>query len=139
MTILLDTGFIFALLNHEDAAHGPAADLASRIGRREWGTPLVTELVVAELFSLIRARTGSAKLEEAARQWLPLPNPSLRGLTLAPVGGALLEKSWEVFAKYRDQRLSFTDASLLALAEAMRVERIATFDRGLSSLARTIP
>lgn len=135
MTILLDTGFVFAFLNQQDESHREAVALVARIARREWGTPIITEFVIAELLSLIRARTGSAVVEQAARAFLPLPTSTLRGLMLAPIGGALLGKTWETFEKYRDQKVSFTDASLLVAMREMRAERIATFDRVLANLA----
>ncbi len=134
MSVLLDTGVIFAYLNRQDAGHRRARELMTRIARKEFGAPFVTDHVVDELFVLIRARTGSAALEESAHRFLPLPSPALRGLTLVSLGAGLLEPTWQVFRKHRDQGLSFTDASLIVTMREMAIERLATFDPRLGNL-----
>ncbi|MGA7860566.1 MAG: PIN domain-containing protein [Thermoplasmata archaeon] len=134
MTVLLDTGVVFAFLNADDARHSEAVQLMTRIARREFGAPLINDHAVDELFVLIRARTGSSQLEEAARKFLPLPTPLLRGLSMVSLGTSLIAPAWEVFRRYRDQGLSFTDAGLIVTMQELRIERLATFDRRLSRL-----
>jgi predicted nucleic acid-binding protein len=135
MSVLLDTGAIFAYLNREDARHREARGLMLRIARKEFGAPFVTDHVIDELFVLIRARTRSAALEDAAKRWLPLPDPVLKGLSVVSLGTEVLEPAWEVFRKYRDQGISFTDASLVVTLREMGIERLATLDSRLGKLA----
>jgi predicted nucleic acid-binding protein len=73
MSVLLDTGGFFAYLNRQDSLHGKARALVERIALKEFGAPFVTDHVIDELFVLIRVRTGSAALEEAAWKFLPCP------------------------------------------------------------------
>ncbi len=134
MSVLLDTGLIFAFLNEDDADHARAVELMLRVVRKEFGAPFVTDTVVVELFTLIRARTGSAALEESARRFLPLPTPALKGLTSVSLGVGLLEPAWEVFRKYRDQGISFTDAGLIVTMRELGLERLATLDARLRGL-----
>ena len=136
MTILLDTGVVFAFLHGDDVRHEDASQLISRIAHREFGQPFVTDHVIDELFILVRARTGSSELEESLRRFLPLPSPALRGLSAVSLGVAVLEPAWNVFRRYRDQRLSFTDASLIVTLRELSLDRLATFDR---RLARLVP
>lgn len=136
MTVLLDTGVVFAFLNADDERHATAVELVSRIARREFGQPFVTDHVIDELFVLVRVRTRSAALEESLRRFLPLPSPALRDLKALSLGTSVLEPTWEVFRRYRDQHLSFTDASLIVSLRELRIDRLATFDR---RLARLIP
>jgi len=135
VTVLLDTGLIFAHLHREDARHEEARRLLRKVGRKEFGAPFVTDHVIDELFVLVRARTRSAALEEAARRWLPLPTPALNGLRALSLGTDLLERCWETFRKYRDQRLSFTDAALLVTMGEHDIGWLATFDERLRKLA----
>ncbi|MDE1821690.1 MAG: type II toxin-antitoxin system VapC family toxin [Euryarchaeota archaeon] len=139
MSVLLDTGVLYGALNHDDEAHERATALLDRVGRREFGAPLVLDHVVHELFTLIRSRRDPPALEEAAARLLPLPTPELRGLSIASLGTSLMRPAWGVFRKYRDQRLSFTDAALLASMRELRIDRLATFDRRLASLAPSVP
>lgn len=136
MTILLDTGLVYAFLNREDARHEEATDLMTRIAKGEFGQPLINDHVVDELFVLIRARTKSAPLETAARRFLPLPDPLLKGLSLVSMGVGLLLPAWSVFDRYRDQGLSFTDAGLIVTMRELKIDHLATFDR---RLARLVP
>lgn len=137
MSVLLDTGVLYAFLNPDDPRADEAAALMGRIGRKEFGAPFVTDHVIDELFTLIRARTGSAKLEEAAKRFLPMPAPSLHGLAVVALGESLLGRAWEEFARYRDQRISFTDAGLIAAMRELRIDTIATFDEALRTLVPT--
>lgn len=134
MGVLLDSGFIFAFLNADDAGHEEADRVMSRVAAKEFGAPFVSDLVVDELFTLIRGRTGSAALEEAARRFLPLPSPALRGLAVVSFGPELLVPAWEVFRQFRDQPLSFTDAALVVTMRDLGIERLATLDRRLCRL-----
>jgi predicted nucleic acid-binding protein len=134
MSVLLDTGLIFAYLNRQDAGHREARALMLRIARKEFGAPFVSDHVIDELFVLIRVRTGSAALEEAAHRFLPLPSPALKGLAAVSLGTGLLGPTWEVFRKYRDQGISFTDASLIVTMREMGIERLATLDSRLGKL-----
>lgn len=134
MTVLLDTGAVFAFLHADDTRHGEAVQLMTRIARREFGAPLINDHAVDELFVLVRVRTGSSQLEEAVRRFLPLPTPMLRGLSMVSLGTSLIAPAWEVFRRYRDQGLSFTDAGLIVTMKEFRIDRLATFDRRLSRL-----
>lgn len=136
MTVLLDTGVVFAFLNADDVRHAEAEDLVSRIARREFGQPFVTDHVVDELFVLVRSRTRSRTLEESLSRFLPLPSPALRGLTPISLGIGVLEPTWQIFRRFRDQGLSFTDASLIVTMRELNLDRLATFDH---RLARLVP
>jgi len=137
MSVLLDTGFLFAFLNEDDPRHEEAFALMDRIQGKEFGAPFVTDLVIAELFNLIRARKGSARLEEAARRLLPMPATALPGLNAVSLGTNILERSWDEFHRYRDKRISFTDATLLVTLLELRIDALATFDERLRRLAPT--
>lgn len=136
MTVLLDTGVVFAFLQADDVRHDEAVELMVRIARREFGQPFVTDHVIDELFTLTRSRLHSTELEGSLRRFLPLPSPALRGLAAVSLGTAVLELAWEAFRRYRDQGLSFTDASLIATQRELNIDRLATFDR---RLARLVP
>lgn len=139
MTVLLDTGVLFAFLNRDDERHPEARRLLGALAKGTWGSSFVSEYVVDELFTLIRARTRSRKLEEAARSLLPLPTPALVGLRILPVGPERVPAILEVFQRHRERGVSFTDASLLVTLEAFGLDRLVTFDERLAALAPGLP
>ncbi len=136
MTILRKTGAVFAILHADAARHDDAVALVSRIARRVFGPPFVTDHVIEALYIRTRSRTNSSPLEQALGRFLPRPTPALRGWTAVSLGTTVLEPTWEEFRPYRDQRLSFTDASLMATRKELNLDRLATFDR---QLARLVP
>ena|SRR2546427_2096280 len=137
MSVLLDTGAIFAHLNSSDARHDEGRGLVHRIASKEFGAPYVSDHVIDELFTLIRVRTGSATLEAAAKRFLPMPEPALKGLTLVSLGAGVLEPAWDFFAKYRDHGISFTDATLVVTMHELKIERLATLDGRLGKLVKS--
>jgi uncharacterized protein len=139
MSILLDTGAIFAYIHADDVRHDEAVELMGQIAKREFGSPFVTDHVIDEVFVLARARTRSAELEDSLRRFLPLPTPAVRGLAAVSLGTAGLVPSWEMFKKFRDQGLSFTDASLIVAQRELKLDWLATFDRRLASLVPSKP
>lgn len=135
MTILLDTGVIFAFLNEDDELHGEAKDMFLRIAHGELGAPMVSDWVIAELLNLIRSRNLNPELEEAAKRLLPIPEATVTTLRLVTLAPSQLEAVWRTFEKHRARRLSFTDASLLVLQAVFGIDRLATFDAKLAALA----
>jgi predicted nucleic acid-binding protein len=63
-----------------------------------------------------------------------MPTPALKGRVSISLGTALLMPAWEVFHKYRDQGISFTDASLIVTMRERNIGRLATFDDRLRTL-----
>lgn len=130
--ILLDTGVLFALLNGEDAHHGDAVATMAAIADGKWGQPIVSDLVVAELFTLLRARKMPAQMEQRAVQVLAGDQPLLEVAASLPApSGAELVKVLALFTTHR--KLSFTDAALLHAART-RGCALATFDSGFTGL-----
>lgn len=134
MTVLVDTGVLYAFLDKRDARHGDAVELVARLGAGQWGRAYVSDHIVGELLTLVRARSKNPRDERAARALLPLPESSLPGLGLLPVGPTHLAASVVAFERHRDRDLSFADASSLALMAAHEIGRLATFDKGFAGL-----
>ena len=106
MTILVDTSYLFALTNQNDSSHPICAQFAQTV--RE---PLVIPLtVLPEIAYLLDARLGHRVMQpfvaQVARPWW----------ALEPITPPDLERTAELLAQYRDSRLDFVDATLVALA-----------------------
>jgi predicted nucleic acid-binding protein len=115
--IVLDTSFLYALLDARDARHRQATTWYEHLDEELSTTPLV----VAELDHLAGARAGRAA-QKAAR---------------ADLAEAAYEVEWwgsaaaeavEVAERYGDLGVSLTDGSLVALGARLGTARVATFD-----------
>jgi predicted nucleic acid-binding protein len=115
--ILLDTSFVFALLDRGDARHEEAA----RWYAGETGGFATTPLVLAELDHLLRSRATPAALEAFLGE--------LRAGSLGVEWWeGLEERAAGVAQRYGGLGISLTDASLVALAAGLETDRIASFD-----------
>jgi hypothetical protein len=117
MAVLLDTGVIYALADTDDRWHARCRDWL-----RENHEPLLVPLtVIPEAASLIRERLGpKAELKLArslARGELQVEEPTLRDLERTV---AIMEAHPEI---------GLVDATLVALAERLKIAAIATTDR----------
>jgi predicted nucleic acid-binding protein len=115
--IVLDTSFLYALLDGSDDLHNAAVTWY-----RDCDEDLTTSpLVLAEVDQLAGARAGAA---------------AQRAFRTDLVAGAYAVEWWDgaaaeaatVASRYESFDLGLTDASLVVLARRVRTTRIATFD-----------
>jgi len=119
LTVLADTGALYALVNRSDAWH-------ERV--RTWWEAnrepiLVPVTVIPEAAYLIATRLGTAK--EAA---------FVRGLgagevEIEPLQPEDLTRAADLLTTYADLPLGFVDASIVAMAERLDVGTLVTTDR----------
>ncbi len=116
--LIVDTGPLVAVADADDADHRSCDELLDT----DPG-PLVTNaLVIAEAGFLIDRQAGAHA--EAA-----LVADIVEGrIIVEPLTTADWQRTLELVRTYGDLPLGVTDASLIALAERHRVERIATLD-----------
>ncbi len=122
--IVFDTGPLAAALNASDGRHTECASLlVSVTSRRLLPSPVLTEVC----WLLERwPRLEAAFLAEVARGSFELVH-------LTP---ADLERMGDLVLQYADFPLGAVDASVIAVAERLGVERVATLDRRHFSVVR---
>ncbi len=117
MALLLDTGILYALADEDDAWH----ERARRLLKERPDVLLVPLTVLPEAAYLTRLRLGfSAEL--ALVRSVVVAELSIQNLTSKD-----FERIAVVMAKYPD--VGFVDASVVAIAERLRLHTIATTDR----------
>jgi len=117
MPLLLDTGVIYALADADDDWHLRAREYLARV--RE--VLLVPVTVLPEVCYLLRSRLGP----DAARKFVKSVGDE--ELAVQPIIPADFRRSVELLGKYPD--IGFVDASVVAIAERLRLSTIATTDR----------
>jgi predicted nucleic acid-binding protein len=126
--IILDTSFIVAFYHDKDAHHERALELMAGIGEGLMGNPLVPEYVLSETLTVVAGRAGLATSVKVGRHLLRSEDVEIVPCT------AFMREALEIFAAQRSGRLSFTDATIVAISRSEEVPDVATFDRRLGRM-----
>ena len=117
--ILVDTNVLVAAARTADVNHHIAVRLLNTMSEPR----LVPPTVVAEVCHLLSEWGGPDAEVRFLRDFRP------GGLRLAELTDTDVARMADLAERYADLRLGGTDASLVAIAERLGIERIATFDR----------
>jgi hypothetical protein len=126
MSLLVDTSFLFALINDNDRHHTTCVETARTIT----GRLIIPLTVLPEIAYLLDSRLGHHVMRQFIRQitqsvW-----------TLVVPDTTDLIRAAAVLDQYQDSRLDFVDATLVAIAERLHIEQILTLDRRHFQLIR---
>lgn len=122
--IFVDTGAFIALLDKRDGFHEAAKAFYLSVSKR--ANLVTTLLVVAETYTWLRYH-GDFNL---ALRFLKAIEKASESGTLALIypDAAICEKGRAVLEKYRDQKLSYTDAVSFAVIETLQIGDVFGFD-----------
>jgi len=140
MTVLVDTGVLYADHDTTASRHEAARRALEAVYDGEFGQPYVSDYIFDEAVTLTQTR---AKAFEPAKQL----GDRIRGVDSYPqvyemlwVSAAVFSESVSVFEQYDDQELSFTDATTVALAQRHDVDSVLSFDDDFDGIvSRTDP
>ena len=119
MTAIVDTSFLFALADLKDANHQREVDMAAGMD----DLLMLPIMVLPEICYLIDSRLGHA----AMRRFID--TVASGDLQVESVSRDDLSRVSEVLDQYADAHMDFVDATIVALAERLKVTRILTLDR----------
>ncbi|MDP2900556.1 MAG: PIN domain-containing protein [Candidatus Bathyarchaeota archaeon] len=124
MNVFLDTSAIVAVINTRDASHAEAADVMSRILRRE--IPLTrfvtTEYVLNETLTFINCTLKRHELAVSTGEAILNSN----FIEIFRIDDEVFRRSWELFR--RSEELSFADCASFALMEHLGIDQAFTMD-----------
>lgn len=133
--IALDSSFLVACFHQGDRHHASARATLDRIRAREWGPALLHEYVLLEVVTVLAARKDQATANAAA-------DALLQAAEVEVVAGVeTFRDALAIFTGQKRARLSFADASVVALCRARGVAEVATFDADFEGLPgiRVVP
>jgi len=119
MIALLDAGFLYALVDHDDS-HSLAVKKA--LERRPWGIVLPVP-AITETAYLVKKNLGRSALAEFTES---LSNADFE--FQSPTSSDFM-RSAQIIRKYNDQNIDFVDACIVAMAERLNIKTILTVDR----------
>ena len=117
--IFADTGGIYAMVHRKDPQHEEAARWVASTSE----TFILTELVEAEVLTLVRRRTDhhtAVALGDALR--------SSAVFQVEPSTPEDRERAWQIFRDHVDKRWSFVDCHSFAVMERLGIETAFTTD-----------
>lgn len=134
MSVLVDSGVFYAHADADASRHDAATRAFDAAIDGELGQPYTSDYVYDETVTLTLTRTGS--FERAKRVGRRIrgidPFPSL--VVLEHVTPPAFERAVDVFERYDDQGLSFTDATTVALVRETDLDAVLSFDDDFDGL-----
>ena len=120
MKLLVDTGALLALVMRKDRHHAAAVTFLKSLAHARF---VLTDLVLAELATRLRARAGAAKAVAIVRDLL-----NSRRYEVVFVDRALLDAAVEKMERYDDKALSLPDCASFALMDQLGLDTAFAFD-----------
>jgi len=117
--VLIDTGIIYALADRTDTWHKKAVDFTTAfMGKLLVPSPVIPEACYL-LNSFLGANAELAFLHSLIKKELVIEHSKEDDLL----------RIVELLKKYRDQNIGYVDASLIAVAERLKIKKVLTTDR----------
>lgn len=127
MTVLVDTGVVYADHDMDATCHDTAASALEAVYDGGFGQPYISDYVFDESVTLTRTCTGSHAAATGLSDRLRGRDRYPRVYDLLYVTAAVFADSIEVFERYDDQDLSFTDATSVALIRRHDIDGILSY------------
>jgi uncharacterized protein len=119
VSVVADTGALYALVDRSDRWHHPVAEWWAAHGDRV----LVPAVVIPEVCHLLGTRIGPAAEEAFVRSL------SDREFTLEALEEEDMPRAADLMRRYADLPLGFVDAAVAAAAERLETRELLTTDR----------
>jgi predicted nucleic acid-binding protein len=119
MALICDTGAVYALYDADDIHH----TAAKAVVEAEAGPRFLPIILLAEIDYLLTARLGG----DAALDFLQ--SIEVGAFTLVPSSSEDLARCREPMLQYRGLKLGLADATVVATAERLKIQRLFTVDQ----------
>jgi predicted nucleic acid-binding protein len=126
--VIADTGFIVAMALPPQPKHRECKTVYDKLRTQIY----VPQIVLAETTYLIE-KYGGKKALIKFMQHLPLQK-----YVIVPLADIDIERATQIYSHYIDTRLDFVDASVIAMAERLKISTVLTLDHRDFSLVRPV-
>ncbi len=135
MSLLIDTGVLYADHDMDASRHDAAVSALESVYDGSFGQPYITDYIFDEAVTLSRKRTGTHAAAVQLSDRLRGAGPYPETYELLRVSAAIFTDAVELFERYDDQSLSFTDATIVATLERHEIDRVLSFDDDFDGVA----
>ena len=140
MSIFIDAGIFIAYGNEKDKFHAQASGLIDDITENKHGAAFTSNAVFDEAVTFLLYKTGDVRNAARVRD-LIIGNKEKdisQFMNLLFVDKEVLNKGWNIFVKYANKKLSFTDCTTIELMNNKDIEYLASFDGGFDGIVARI-
>lgn len=117
-TLLLDSGFLYALFDEDDRFHKAVMAVVETQG----AIAIVPDVTLVEVVFLVR-RAGGTSAAIRFLKYFEQANFQLEALQRQDI-----HRACELIDTYADARLDFVDTCIIAIAERLNIRRVGTID-----------
>lgn len=123
--IFVDTSAFLAIVNEKDDNHLAAKRFLEEIqmGKVKVKNIITSDYIIDETLTRIRYSVGHKEAVEWGGGIL-----ASKVIDRMEIGKEIFELAWDIFAKYDDKKLSFTDCTSFALMKKRGIEKVSAFD-----------
>ncbi len=123
--LFVDTSAFIAIVNAGDSWHGEALELLGKIenGDLKFKRIVTSDYVIDETITRMRFSVGYKEAVEWGRNIL-----ASNVVDRINVDEEIFNRAWELFEKYDDKMLSFTDCTSFSIMEKMGIRKVFAFD-----------
>jgi predicted nucleic acid-binding protein len=134
VSVFLDTGVFYALQGSRTSRHDAAHRALDVVLDGTYGRVVTSDYVLDEAVTLVRSRTGDFDQAVTVVDRVLGRNGFPAAIDLLYVDGHRFERTIDVFERYEDQPLSFTDASTIAIVRDESIDSVLAFDDDFDGL-----
>jgi len=140
MSVLVDSGVFYAHADSDAERHVPAVRAFDALIDGAYGQPYTTDYVYDETVTLTLRRTGRFERARTVGRRIRGEGEFPDLVRIEHVTPLAFEAAVDVFERYDDQQLSFTDATTIAVAEELDIDAVLSFDDDFDGIVeRTDP
>ncbi|MCB0036464.1 MAG: PIN domain-containing protein [Anaerolineales bacterium] len=128
MSYLLDSGFLYALLNRRESRHNDVLQVSENIE----GFIYLPTVATTEVAYLVQRDLGSKALAEFIEML------AAESFVLAESEDVDYQRAADIVRQYADSQIDYVDAVLVAIAERLNINQVLTIDARHFRLFRPI-
>lgn len=126
MSVLIDTGIFIAFHNIKDENHQRATELIREIIDGKHGIAFTTDYIFDEAITTALMRTGNHNI--AIKLGENILGVKVKFVSMIQIDNTSFSSGWELFNKYINKKLSFTDCVSIAVIKNYGLDKIVSFD-----------
>jgi len=127
MSVFIDSGIFTAFHNAMDSNNGRAVELMREIVSGGLGSAYTSDYIFDEAVTLALTRTRRPEIALSVGRMI-LGEHTKPFLVVLRVKGEAFREAWDLFPRYAERGLSFTDCTSIALVRMRNIKSIISFD-----------
>jgi predicted nucleic acid-binding protein len=138
MTVLIDTGVLYADHDTDAVRHDSATSALEAVYDGTFGQPYISDYIYDEAVTLTLKRSGSHAAATTVGERLRGAGEFPQAYEMLDVSAAVFDDAVALFEQCDDQAVSFTDATTVALLERHGIDAILSFDDDFDGLVHRV-